>query len=420
MLHERTILAPDVMVAVITRAGSDFRYLRVTAGYAAWIGRPIDEIAGQSVPDVIGPQAYETIRPHIEHVLAGRKVEYTAELSVPGREFRRIQAIHVPLYSGHAEVDGWIALVVDINDRRPMERERIRTGANEQSPALGSVLWHREADTRETGRALSTGEAATWIAHEVNQPLAGVAANAEASLRWLSGEAPDIQKARESLALIVRDGNRATAVIRSIREFLKDEPESMETFDMNEIIQEAIAPVRVEFLRRRVSLRVDHAGALPAVWGHRIQLQQVILNLVLNGAEAMASIGGGPKVLLVRSRRSDEDGVLVSVRDSGIGVHPDDVQRIFEPLFSTKDAGMGIGLSISRTIIEAHGGRIWAKLNEGPGLTVEFSVPSARRFEQGAFTFRNSDMDSDIAHLFNDRETSTPSQAEQGDVSECA
>jgi signal transduction histidine kinase len=396
------------MVAVITRVGREFRYFCVTASYAAWIGRPIDEIAGQSIPDVIGSQAYETIRPHIEQVLAGGKVEYTAELSVHGRGFRTIQAVHVPLHSGSAEVDGWIVTMVDITDRRPMEQEHVLAGTNEQPLATAGMFWRREAGTRQAGRALSTGEAATWIAHEVNQPLAGVAANAEASLRWLSGETPDIQKARESLALIVRDGNRATAVIRSIREFLKDDRGNMETLDMNEIIQEAVAPVRVEFLRRRISLRVDRAGTLPTVWGHRIQLQQVILNLILNGAEAMASTGG-PKVLLVRSRRSDDDRVLISVRDSGIGVHPDDVKRIFEPLFSTKDAGMGLGLSISRTIIEAHGGRIWARLNEGPGLTVEFSVPSVRTFEQRAFTSQDADRESDIGNLLNDGETSARS-----------
>jgi signal transduction histidine kinase len=210
----------------------------------------------------------------------------------------------------------------------------------------------------------------------VNQPIAGMLANAEAGLRWLSCDAPNLQGVRESLALIVRDGSRASAIIRSIRDFLGNERGRMIEVDLNELLRDAVAPVRPEFLKRRIVVRTGRFGALPPVWGDRTQLQQVIVNLVLNGADAMAS-NEGAKELLITSRRSVDDYVLIAVRDCGTGIDPRERERIFDPFFTTKDTGMGLGLSISRSIIEAHGGRIWAEPNEGPGLTVQFSLPPA-------------------------------------------
>ena len=148
----------------------------------------------------------------------------------------------------------------------------------------------------------------------------------------------------------------------------------MVSLDMNQLIEEAVAPLRAGFQKRGIPLRIECSEGFAPVWGDPIQLQQVIFNLARNGAEAMGSADGS-KELLVTCRRLADDSVLVAVRDSGAGVHPEYVERIFDPFFTTKDAGMGMGLSISRSIIEAHGGRIWAELNQGPGLTVQFSVP---------------------------------------------
>jgi signal transduction histidine kinase len=204
-------------------------------------------------------------------------------------------------------------------------------------------LRRRKTDIAGEVRTLSMGEVAPSIAHEVNQPLAALLTNAEAGLQWLSGETPNVQQARASLAMIVQDGRRASAIVRSIHELLNKERGEMVSLDMNQIIEDAVAPMRADFLKRRISLRIERSAALPPVRGDQIQLQQVIFNLVKNGT----------------------------------GIHPEDVERIFQPFFTTKDAGMGIGLSISESIIEAHGGRIWAERNEGPGLTVQFSVPAA-------------------------------------------
>jgi signal transduction histidine kinase len=178
------------------------------------------------------------------------------------------------------------------------------------------------------------------------------------------------------LSLVVRDGGRASAVIQRIRGFLKKERPDTVPVDMNETIQEAVALSRAELLRRQVDLRLDLFGALPPVTGDRIQLQQVILNLILNGSEAMVSAEGA-KELLLTSQQFDTGGVLIAVRDSGVGINPQDLDRMFDAFFTTKPNGMGMGLAISRSIIEAHGGRIWAVSNDGPGLTVQFSLPVA-------------------------------------------
>jgi signal transduction histidine kinase len=271
------------------------------------------------------------------------------------------------------------AFLLDLQRRtlsraKRLEHERLDAQAKAQALASEKALREMEAELARVVRALSVGELAASIAHEVNQPLAGVVTNAEAALRWLSGDTPNLHEVKESLALIVRDGHRASAIIRRIREFLKKQRAEMLSLDMNETIQEAVALAQPELLKRRITLRIDRSKPLPAVRGDRVQLQQVILNLILNGSEAMASTNES-KELLLTSRQSADGGVLIAVRDSGVGVKPEELSRLFDPFFTTKEMGMGLGLSISKSIIEAHRGRIWAESNQGPGLTVQFSVP---------------------------------------------
>ena len=232
-----------------------------------------------------------------------------------------------------------------------------------------------EAELARVVRALSLGELATSIAHEVNQPLAGVVTNAEAGLRWLSGNAPNIEEARDSLANIAEDGARAGEVIRRLREFLKKRSPETAPLDINDVVQEAVALTRAELVKRQVEVQIELSGGLPCVRGDRIQLQQVILNLIMNGADAMAGTAASKKIL-VSSRSSADQHVIVAVRDSGAGISAQDMPRMFEAFFTTKPTGMGMGLSISRSILEAHGGRIWAEANEGPGITVQFALPT--------------------------------------------
>jgi len=264
--------------------------------------------------------------------------------------------------------------IEDITER--VEQQRLDLLKNEQALASERKSRELEAELARVVRALTVGELAVSIAHEVNQPLVGVVTNAEAGLRWLGGKSPNLHEAQESLALIVRDGNRAGEVIRRIREFLKKDDHGMTAVDINAAIQDAMAFADAELRRSEVALRVELSRELPLVLGNRIQLQQVVLNLIMNSRDATASVGEGSRELLLTSQKSLDGGVLVTVRDCGIGMKPEHLDRMFDAFFTTKPRGMGMGLSISRSIIEAHSGRIWATPNDGPGLTVQFSLPA--------------------------------------------
>ena len=280
----------------------------------------------------------------------------------------------VPLRDATNQIIGALTMLQDIEEERRAEEQRVELIAKERALVTEKALRAAETELARVVRALSVGELATSIAHEINQPLAGVVTNAQAGLRWLGGENPNIPEARESLALVARDGNRASEVIKRIRTFLKKESQQASSLDVNEVVREAIALANAELAKRKVSLRIALSSDLPLVHGDRIQLQQVILNLVMNGADAMISTER-PKELLVTSRRSQDGKAVVSVRDNGIGIPAEVKDKMFDTFFTTKSAGMGIGLSISRTIIEAHGGQIWAEFHDGPGLTVEFGLP---------------------------------------------
>ncbi|HTX34021.1 MAG TPA: PAS domain S-box protein [Bryobacteraceae bacterium] len=253
--------------------------------------------------------------------------------------------------------------------------DRLELLAKERALASEKALRETEAELARVLRALSVSELATSIAHEVNQPIAGVVTNAEAGLRWLGGAAPDLEEARVSLGLIARDANRASAVIRRIREFLKKEHSQTASIDLNDVVKEAVALTRGEIEKRSINLSTQLSGNLPCVRGDRIQLQQVAVNLILNAVEAMVD-APPPRDLLVTSGKTGDGGVLVAVRDSGAGIDPANLHRIFDAFFTTKPAGIGMGLSICRSIVEAHGGRIWADANQGSGLTVQFGLPA--------------------------------------------
>ncbi|HEX7125214.1 MAG TPA: sensor histidine kinase [Thermodesulfobacteriota bacterium] len=220
------------------------------------------------------------------------------------------------------------------------------------------------------------GELVASIAHEVNQPLAAIVANGHACLRWLAQERPDPGEARAAVERVIRDGKRASDVIGRIRALSTRAAPQKTALDVNEVIRDVVALIRSEALQHRVVLRTDLSSALPPVHGDRVQLQQVILNLVVNGIEASESVTERPAELWIGSSRDDTGGVLVAVQDSGAGVDPAHMARIFEAFFTTKPGGMGMGLSISRSIAEAHGGRLWVTPNAGPGATFRFTLPA--------------------------------------------
>jgi PAS domain S-box-containing protein len=339
-------------------------------GYTAReaIGQPITMLIppdhANEEPSILGRirrgervEHYETIR----HRKDGTPVDISLTVS--------------PILDEHGRIVGASKIARDITDRKRFEQERREMEKRERALAVATALRETEAELARVARALTVGELATSIAHEVNQPLAAIVTNAEACIRWLSDKTPNLREAEESLALIIRDGNRASEVIRRIREFLKKDSRQTAPLDINDVAQDAVALVRDELLKRHIALRLELSDDLPPVQGDRIQLQQVILNLIMNGGEAMASVADGSRELVVISRKSGDD-VVVAVRDSGTGIDPRKMERMFDAFFTAKPTGMGMGLSISRSIIEAHGGRIWAAPNDGPGLTVQFSVPA--------------------------------------------
>jgi signal transduction histidine kinase len=213
------------------------------------------------------------------------------------------------------------------------------------------------------------------IAHEVNQPLAGVVTNAEACLRWLRRETPDVDAACRSVEWIIDDGNRASEVIRRVRTLAKKTSPEKAPLDVNDVVRETIPLVRRELISHRVSLRMDLAAAVPKTLGDRVQLQQVIINLVMNGIEAMKSVTDRPRELVVRSGQDEPGQALISVADCGVGISAEDADRLFNPFFTTKSGGLGMGLSICRSIMEAHDGRLWATANLPHGATFQFTLP---------------------------------------------
>jgi PAS domain S-box-containing protein len=225
-------------------------------------------------------------------------------------------------------------------------------------------------------RVTTLGELTASIAHEVNQPLAAVVANAEACLRWLDRATPDLGAARRSVEWVISDGNRASEVIRRVRALANKSGIEKVTLDINDVVKEVIPMMQRELFSHQVSLRTELAPALLAILGDRVQLQQVIINLVMNGIEAMQSVTDRPRELVIRSRLNETRQVLLSVTDRGVGISAENVDQLFNAFFTTKSTGMGMGLSICRSIIEAHDGRLWATANVPHGATFQFTLPA--------------------------------------------
>jgi PAS domain S-box-containing protein len=252
----------------------------------------------------------------------------------------------------------FVGAVLDVTERKQAEE----------------ALHKAQAELAHVTRVTTLGEMTASIAHEINQPLAAVVNNASACLRWLA--ASNLEEARQSAALVIADGHRAGEIINRIRALINKAPPQKDWLDINETIIEVIALARSEAQKNRVSLQSQLSSDLPLILADRIQLQQVILNLMINAIEAMNGINDAPRELLVSSAKGDSQGVLVTVRDSGPGLDPKSLDHLFDAFYTTKPQGMGMGLAISRSIIEAYGGRLWATANEGRGATFQFTLPT--------------------------------------------
>ena len=293
----------------------------------------------------------------IEGARSGSDFESEHRILMPDQSVKHIHLVAHSTRNKDGQLE-YMGAAQDVTERKLSEQ------------ALSKV----SSELAHVARALSLGVLTASIAHEVNQPLAGIITNASTCLRFLATEPPNIDGARETARRTIRDGNRASEVITRLRALFCKRDSAAESVDLNEATREVIALSLSDLQRGRVLLRTELADDLPPITGDRVQLQQVILNLVRNATDAMSAVNDRPRQLVVRTQRA-EDGARLSVQDAGVGLEPRGADKLFEPFFTTKTGGMGIGLSVSRSIIENHQGRLWAEANEGPGATFAFSIP---------------------------------------------
>jgi PAS domain S-box-containing protein len=324
-------------------------------------------IVGYSRDDLVaGRVRWTALMPAEWHAATQRAI---AEIRATGRcdtyqkEYLRKDGSRVPVLVGGAAFEDtrtqWVSFVLDLTEDKRAEE----------------ALQRAHAELAHVTRVTTLGELAASIAHEVNQPLAAIVADANACLNWLAGTNPRLDMVHGALAAIVRDGHRAADVVQRIRQLAAKAVPPKAAVDLNDVVREVIPLVRATLLRHEVSLAVELASELPRVLGDRVQLQQVILNLVMNGTEAMAGVEDRLRELTIRSQPHDGEHVTLAVHDTGVGIDPNHLDRLFNAFFTTKPGGMGMGLSISRSIVEAHGGRLWATPNAPHGATFHLSLP---------------------------------------------
>jgi signal transduction histidine kinase len=308
------------------------------------------------------PEDISFVREMMERARDGDVVDFEREfrLQMPDRSIKYVHTVARGIRDQNGRLE-CIGAVQDVTERRLSEEALVK---------VRSELAH-------VARVTSLGALAASIAHEVNQPLSGIITNASTCLRMLAADPPNVDGARETARRTIRDGNRASDVITRLRALFSKKGVTTEPVDLNEATREVITLLRSELQRSRVMLHAELADDLPPVTGDRVQLQQVILNLLRNASDAMNGVDDRPRKLAIRTERDEDDGVRLTVQDTGVGFEPQAVGRLFDSFYTTKNGGMGIGLSVSRSIIESHRGRLWAVPNDGPGATFSFSIPRA-------------------------------------------
>jgi PAS domain S-box-containing protein len=348
-------ISPDAVYIV----GRDYRYQRVNPAFERRWRMPAERIVGMRVDDLAGREPFEeTYQPNFDRCFAGEEVSFVGWFPTPaGRQC--LSATYSPLRPDGKHVEAVLVVSRDLT----------------QHMLAAEALDQVQAELAHVTRVTTLGELAASIAHEINQPLAAIVADANASLNWLATADPDLDMVRDALAAVVSDGHRAGDVIQRIRQLATKTDPQRARLEINDVIRDMLPLVRTEIRNHDVSLRLDLAPALPPVLGDRVQLQQVLINLVMNGIEAMASVADRPRELVIRSGPHGGDEVLVAVEDAGVGIDPNSVNQLFSAFFTTKPGGMGMGLSISRSIVEAHGGRLWATRNPTHGATFHFALP---------------------------------------------
>jgi len=348
----------NVSQDLLVIAGLDGKYLSVNPAWTAILGWSETDLLDKSSQWLLHPDDQEKTRAELDRLARGQKtLRFESRLRAKDGSYRWV--------SWKATPDGGriYATGRDITELKRAEEEHER-------------LRQLEADLAHLNRLSMMGELAASLAHEVKQPIAATRNNASAALHFLDKNPPNLDKARLALGLIAEDSDRAGDIVDRIRDHTKKAPPRRNRFDLNEAVKEVLALAHSVIEKNGVSVRSRLAEWLPPVHGDRVQVQQVILNLILNAAEAMASVDARSRELSISTEKSQINGVLVAVGDTGPGIDPERVDRIFDAFYTTKSTGMGMGLSICRSIIHAHEGRLWADANEPRGAVFQFTLPS--------------------------------------------
>ena len=358
-------LITDSLPVLIAQVDSQQCYVFGNAEYEKWFGVSGERLKGRLIREVIGEESYRQILPQIESALSGHREVFEIALPVSGEGPRHLHVNLVPNIAGNGDAIGYYVLASDITDLKQAEE---------------SLRQRREELARVT-RIATMGELAASIAHEVNQPLCAIVSNAETAQRLFDAEPPDVDGVREILKDIVADGNRSTNVVSRIRALTRKETPRRRPQDVNQVIQEVLPLVTSDLAKRGISIELELADRPPLVEIGPVELQQVVVNLIVNAAQSIEEAPDSSGIVVIHSSADDEDTVTVAVRDDGVGLDEEQKERIFDAFFTTRPGGMGMGLSINRTIIESLGGRLWATQNADRGTTFHFSLPTKQQSE---------------------------------------
>ena len=334
--------------------------------YRIWGLDPLQGLPNrETVLQRIHPDDRERVNVETEEALR-QKRDFALEFRIvlPDGTVKYIESTGHPLLSADGELVEMVATHVDVTERKHAQEEKER-------------FRQLESDLAHVNRVSIMGELAASLAHEILHPIATARNNARAAMRFLDMSPPNMAEVREALACIVRDADRGKDIVDRIRHHIKKAPPRNDRFDMNEAIEEVIEMVRAAIDKNRVSVRTGLAAGLTPVWGDRVQLQQVVMNLILNSVEAMSSVEGGARELSISTKQGEARDISVAVQDSGPGIDPEHLERVFAPFYTTKTGGIGMGLSICRSIVNAHGGRLWAEANRPRGTIFQFTLPAS-------------------------------------------
>jgi len=345
--------------------GRDFRYQRVNPVYEKYGAMPTERIVGMHVADLLGMDVFEqTIKPLLCRCFEGEEVSYAGWFTNARGDRFYLGVTCSPLRPDSERVEAALVISRDLTEH----------------VVASEALREAQAALTHVTRVTTLGEVTASFAHELNQPLAAIVNNANACLGLLPSGPHDLDEVREALADILSDADRASAIIERVRGLAKRSPPEKVPLRLVDVVDYVVALAAAESVARGVAIRTDVAADLPVVLGDRVQLLQVLLNLVVNGMDAMSTVGEPERRLDILGRPDTRDGspaARISVQDRGVGLDAAKMDRLFEAFYTTKPHGMGMGLAICRSIIEAHGGRLWAEANQGPGATFSFSLPAA-------------------------------------------